>query len=308
MKPDLRIDELQALAVFAVVVREGSLSAAARHLGGTPSAISQRLRRLEAVLGIRLLHRSTRRLALTEAGQRLLGPAERLLADAQAAREALALARDALDGELRISAPVGFARHLGPALAPLLAANPLLRLTLLVDDAMIDLVDHRIDLALRAGQLADSAWVARPLGRFEWLIVAAPAYLARAGVPATPDDLAGHTWLSVQGGPASMRLQGPAGASWQLQTQARLVSNNQLSLLQMAEAGLGLSLQLRPDVDDDLRSGRLVPVLSGWGLPPLPLWAVTPDRGAAQPAKVRHALAALRDTLHALPGVLPQEP
>lgn len=305
MKTDLKIDDLQALAIFAIVVREGSLSAAARHLGGTPSAISQRLRRLEAALGIRLLHRSTRRLALTEAGQRLLGPAERLLADAQAARDALALSRDALDGELRISAPVGFARHLGPALAPLLAAHPSLRLTLLVDDAMIDLVTHRIDLALRAGQLADSAWVARPIGRFEWLIVGAPAYLARAGVPASPSELPGHTWLSVQDGPSSQMLQGPAGATWPLQTQARLVSNNQLSLLQMAVSGLGLSLQLRPDVDDDLRSGRLVPVLPGWGLPALPLWVVTPDRGAAQPAKVRHALAALRESLRALPGVLP---
>lgn len=183
-----------------------------------------------------------------------------------AARETLAPARGTLDGELRISAPVGFARHPGPALAPLLAANPLLRLTLRVDDAMIDLVTHRIDLALRAGQLADSTWVARPIGRFEWLIVAAPAYLARAGVTATPADLSGHTWLSAHGGPSS--------------------------------------LQLRPDVDDDLRSGRLVPVLPGWGPPPLPLWAVTSDRGAAQPAKVEHVLAALRETLRPLPGVL----
>ncbi|MCP5283265.1 MAG: LysR family transcriptional regulator, partial [Burkholderiaceae bacterium] len=167
------MDDLQALAVFATVVREGSLSAAARRLGSTPSAVSQRLRALEQAHGVRLLHRSTRRLSLTEAGQRLLGPAERLLADAQAAREALALARDALDGELRLSAPVGFARHLGPALAPLLAAHPALQLSLQVDDAMIDLAAHRIDLALRAGPLADSSWVARPLGRFEWLIVGA---------------------------------------------------------------------------------------------------------------------------------------
>lgn len=280
------------------------MSAAARRLGSTPSAVSQRLRALESAHGVRLLHRSTRRLSLTEAGERLLGPAERLLADAQAARDALALARDALDGELRLSAPVGFARHLGPALAPLLAAHPALRLSLQVDDAMIDLVAHRIDLALRAGPLADSAWVARPLGRFEWLIVGAPAYLARAGVPATPDELAAHAWLSVRGGPQRLALQGPDGQVLRLQAVSRLVSNNQLSLQQMAVAGLGLSLQLRPDVDDDLRSGRLVPVLPGWVPPPLPVWAVTPDRDAALPAKVRHALAALRGSLRRLPGVI----
>lgn len=304
MKPNLKIDDLQALAVFATVVREGSLSAAARRLGGTPSAVSQRLRALEAAHGVRLLHRTTRRLSLTEAGQRLLGPAERLLVEAQAAHDALALARDALDGELRLSAPVGFARHLGPALAPLLAAHPALRLSLLVDDALIDLVAHRIDLALRAGPLADSSWVARPVGRFEWLIVAAPAYLARAGVPESPAVLAGHSWLSVRGGPQGLPLQGPAGASLRLSIEPRLVSNNQLSLQQMAVAGLGLSLQLRPDVDEDLRSGRLVPVLPGWGLAPLPVWAVTPDRDEALPAKVRHALAALREALRTLPGVL----
>lgn len=286
------------------MVREGSLSAAARRLGSTPSAVSQRLRALEQAHGVRLLHRSTRRLSLTEAGQRLLGPAERLLADAQAAREALALARDALDGELRLSAPVGFARHLGPALAPLLAAHPALQLSLQVDDAMIDLAAHRIDLALRAGPLADSSWVARPLGRFEWLIVGAPAYLARAGVPASPADPAAHAWLSVRGGAQTLALQRANGGVLALPTTPHLVSNNQLSLQQLAVAGLGLSLQLRPDVDEDLRSGRLVPVLPGWALPPLPVWAVTPDRDHALPAKVRHALAALRDGLRVLPGVI----
>lgn len=303
MKPDFRIDDLQALAVFAAVVREGSLSGAARRLGTSPSAVSQRLRALEATHGVRLLHRTTRRLALTEAGQRLLGPAGRLLAEAQAAREALALARDALEGELRLSAPVGFARHVGPALAPLLAAHPALRLSLLVDDARIDLVDHRIDLALRAGPQPDSDWVARPLGRFEWLIVAAPAYLARAGVPPGPQALPDQAWLSVRAGAQGLPLQGPEGQVLRLEIVPRLISNNQLSLQQMAVAGLGLSLQLRPDVDEDLRSGRLVPVLPGWGLAPLPVWAVAPDRDEALPAKTRHALAALREAMRALPGV-----
>lgn len=291
------------MAVFATVVRQGSLSAAARQLGSTPSAVSQRLRALEAAHGVRLLHRSTRKLTLTEAGARLLGPAEAMLTAAQSAREALALARDDLVGELRISAPVGFARHVAPALAPLLAAHPGLRLSLNVNDAMIDLIDHRIDLALRAGTLADSSWVARPIGRFEWLVCAAPAYLARAGVPESPPALAAHAWLSVRDGAQVLPLQGPDGAACRLELVPRIVSNNQLTLQQMCTAGLGLSLQLRPDVDDDLRAGRLVPVLPGWGLPAIPVWAVTPGRDA-QPAKVRHAVAALQAWLRARPGVL----
>lgn len=299
----MKFDDLQALAVFATVVHEGSLSAAARRLGATPSAISQRLRALEAAHGLRLLHRTTRRLSLTEAGQRLLGPAERLLGDAQAARDALALARDALDGELRISAPVGFARHVAPALAPLLAAHPALRLSLLVDDAMIDLPGHRIDLALRAGRLADSTWVARPIVQFDWLLVAAPGYLARAGVPQTPAALAGHHWLWLHDGPPNLRLQGPGGEQAVLPLAPRLVSNNQLSLQQLAAGGLGLSMQLRPDVDEDLRHGRLVPVLPDWSPGALPVWAVTSDRDASLPAKVRHAMAALHGSLRALPGV-----
>ncbi len=298
------IDDLQAMVVFATVVREGSLSAAARRLGSTPSAVSQRLRALETAHGVRLLHRTTRRIALTEAGARLLGPAERLLGEARAAREALELARDALDGELRISAPVGFARHVAPALAVLLAAHPALKLSLLVDDAMIDLVGQRIDLAMRGGRLADSDWVARPLGHFEWLIVAAPAYLAQAGMPESPAALARHAWLSVRGGLQVLALQGPGGVALQISSEPRLVSNNQFSLQQMAIGGLGLSLQLRPDVEDDLRAGRLVPVLPGWGLPPLPIWAVTPGRDDALPGKVRHALAALREGLRAIPGVV----
>lgn len=291
------------MAVFAVVVRQGSLSAAARQLGSTPSAVSQRLRALESAHGVRLLHRSTRKLALTEAGARLLGPAERMLEAAEAARAALALSRDGLTGELRLSAPVGFARHVAPVLAPLLAAHPGLRLSLTVDDALIDLIDHRIDLALRAGQLPDSSWVARSLGRFEWLVCAAPAYLARAGMPATPEALATHDWLALRSGEQGLPLQGPGGAELRLVVTPRLVSNNQLTLQQMAVAGLGLSLQLRPDVEDDLRGGRLMTVLPGWGLAPLSMWAVTPGRDAL-PAKVRHSIDALRDGLRALPGVV----
>jgi DNA-binding transcriptional LysR family regulator len=167
LKQDLKIDDLAPLAVFATVIRSGSMSAAARALGTTPSAVSQRIRALESRHALRLLNRTTRRLAPTEAGAQLLAHCDAMLQAAQAAHASLERSRDALDGELRLAAPVGFARHVAPALAPLLDAHPALRLHLAVDDAMIDLLAHRIDLALRAGTLADSSWVARRLCAFE---------------------------------------------------------------------------------------------------------------------------------------------
>ncbi|NRF70838.1 LysR family transcriptional regulator [Aquincola sp. S2] len=298
------MDDLQAMAVFAAVVRLGSMSGAARQLGMTPSAVSQRVRALEAAHGVILLHRSTRKLRLTEVGQRVHAHCEALVHSAAQAREQLQLARDALEGELRLAAPVGFARHVGPALAPLLAQHPALKLRLLVDDQMIDLIEARIDLALRAGRMPDSSWVARRLCSFGWSLCAAPAYLARAGMPQRPADLAQHEWLGgdtrSEGG-LMIELTGGDGAVERLRVEPRVVSNNQLTIQQLCATGLGLALLVRPDADDDLRAGRLVPLLSEWRLPTVPVWAVTPQR-EAQPAKVRHALAALQAVLRQLPG------
>lgn len=298
-------DDFKRLAVFAEVVRAGSLSAAARRLGISTSAVSQQLRVLEQAHGVTLLHRTTRKLAVTEAGARLADHCQAMVDAADRARQQLMLARDAPEGELRISAPVGFARHLAPALAPLLAAHPGLTLRLLVDDAMIDLVDARVDLALRAGRLADSTWVARRLCSFEMLLCAAPAYLARAGVPQAPADLLSHQWIGAgrSGQALLLELTGPTGTVERLRVEPRALSNNQLSLQQLCVAGLGLGVAVRADVDDELRSGRLVPVLPGWRGPPIPVWAVTPQR-EGQPAKVRHAAAAIERYLLTVPGAV----
>lgn len=295
-------DDWKRLALFAEVVRAGSLSAAARRLGISTSAVSQQLRVLEQAHGVTLLHRTTRKIAVTEAGARLADHCQAMVDAADRARQQLMLARDAPQGELRISAPVGFARHVAPALAPLLAAHPGLTLRLLVDDAMIDLVDARVDLALRAGRLADSTWVARRLCSFEMLLCAAPAYLARAGVPQAPADLLAHQWIG-SGQALLLELSGATGTVERLRVEPRAMSNNQLSLQQLCVAGLGLTLAVRADVEDELRSGRLVPVLPGWRGPPIPVWAVTPQRDG-QPAKVRHAAAAIERYLLTVPGAI----
>jgi DNA-binding transcriptional LysR family regulator len=321
------MDDLKPLAVFAETVAAGSMSAAARRLGMSPSAVSQAIRALERQGGVTLLHRSTRKLTLTEAGERYYPHCRRMLDAALAAAEALQQARDAPTGELRVAAPVGFANHIAPALAPLLADAPQLRLRLLVDDAMIDLIEARIDVALRVGRMADSNWVARRLCDFGMILCAAPAYLERHGVPAGPQDLPGHQWLAfgregqeaIPGGfvptqgssrgtmPASaatlvpLDLQAEDGKLQRTVVEARIVSNNQVSLQQMCEHGLGIARMVHADVAPALQRGDLVQVLPSWRLAAMPVWAVTPRRDG-EAAKVRAALDCLKRYFAAMEG------
>jgi DNA-binding transcriptional LysR family regulator len=333
------MDDLRPLAVFAEVVDAGSMSGAARRLGMSPSAVSQTIRALEQHGGVTLLHRSTRKLALTEAGERYYPHCQRMLEAARAAAQSLQQARDAPTGELRVSAPVGFAIHIAPALGPLLTAAPQLRLRLLVDDAMIDLIDHRIDVAIRAGRLPDSNWIARRLCDFDMILCASPDYLARMGTPATPQQLPAHQWLAfgretpVDGPhdgfaapgnavlaaaprtlgkgslatsqPATMPLDmhSSAGERHRIHVQARIASNNQVSLQQMCEHGLGIARLGHADVAQSLERGALVRVLPHWQFASIPVWAVTPRREEAEAAKVRGAVDCLRRYFGALPVV-----
>lgn len=290
------LDQLKRMAVLATVVEQGSFVAAARKLQTTTSAVSQQVRALERDMGVTLLHRSTRKLSLTPAGARFHEGCAAMLAAAQSAQAQLLQLRDAPEGELRVAAPVGFGRHLGPALAPLLAAHPALSLHLEVDDGFTDLVAKRIDLAVRFGRLPDSAWVAQKIGEKSVALFAAPAYLARRGSPAGLAELSRHDWLALRPGTDGahvLALRGADGTQQELRVGPRASSNNQFSLQQLCEAGLGLAMLSPSDLDGAVLDGRLVPLLSGWQLPALPVYALTPQRDA-QPAKVRHAVQALR--------------
>lgn len=293
------LDQLKRMAVLATVVEQGSFVAAAKKLQTTTSAVSQQVRALERDMGVTLLHRSTRRLALTPAGARFHEGCAAMLAAAQQAQLQLLQMRDAPEGELRVAAAVGFARHLGPALAPLLVAHPGLRLHLEVDDGFSDLLALRIDLAVRYGRLPDSPWVAQKIGEKTLALYAAPAYLARHGASATLEGLGQHDWLAIGADTESPRLldllpdaTGAAGAQ-KLRIAPRVSSNNQFSLQQLCEAGLGLAMLSPSDVEDAVQAGRLLRLMTSWQMPSLPVWALTPQRDA-QPAKVRHAILALK--------------
>lgn len=295
------------MAIFATVVRHGSMSSAGRELGMSASAVSQQIRLLEQAGGVTLLHRSTRKLALTEAGERFNARCVELVAAAAQARAELQASRETPSGELRIAATVGFGVHVQPALGAMLAEYPDLRLSLMVDDAAIDLIEARIDLAIRYGRLKDSSWVAKRLGRFDVWVCAAPAYLAQHAPIQRPDDLKSHTWLSLTPGsfPLSLASISKRGSDVPVQTALqiapRIVSNNQLTLQQMCADGLGLALLGSLDAHADIAAGRLVRVLPEWQLPDMDIWAVTPQRDA-QPAKVRMAMAALAQHFQNLPG------
>lgn len=286
------MDQLKRMAVFAEVVAAGSLTAAARRLGMTPSAVSQHLRQLEGALGLALLHRSTRKLTLTEAGARYIEGCTAMVAAARAAEQALQRHRDEPEGELRIAAPIGFGGLLARALAPL-RRHPRLTLQLLLDDALVDLIEARVDIALRAGSLPDSSLVARRLGSMVAQMCAAPAYLAERGWPGTPQDLAAHDWLGARPfGTAtqSLVLHSDAGETAVVQVNSRAQASQVTALHALCVAGWGIGVLVSEDDRRALADGRLVPVLPGWQLPDLPVYAVTPRRGE-QPAKVRHALA-----------------
>ncbi len=291
------LDQLKRMAVLATVVEQGSFVAAARVLQTTTSAVSQQIRALERDMGVTLLHRSTRKLSLTPAGARFHEGCAAMLAAARGAQAGLLQLRDAPEGELRVAAPVGFGRQLGPALAPLLATHPGLSLHLEVEDGFTDLVAKRIDLAIRFGRLPDSAWVAQPLGEKSINLYASPAYLVRRGVPGSVADLAGHDWLVLRPGTDgvhSLALHNAENERRVLSVTPRASSNNQLSLQQLCEAGHGLAMLSPSDLEDGvLAEGRLVPLLTAWRLPALPVYALTPQRDA-QPAKVRHAIEALK--------------
>lgn len=289
------MDQLKRMAIFAAVVERGSMRAAARQLGLTPSAVSQQVRALEQSTGVTLLHRSTRKLALTEAGQRYHAGCAAMVAAARQADEALSALRDAPSGELRLSAPVGFAGLIAQALGPILAAYPRLRLSLLIDDAPTDLIAERVDLALRVGQWPDSSFVARRLGELPTALVAAPAYVARRGLPRSPDELVAHDWLLMtphDNGARAIVLRDGQGQEVSLRPEARVSSSNHLSLHRMCAAGLGLAVLVAAEIRAELESGRLIRVLPLWQPPALGVFAVTPRRDA-QPTSVRHALQAL---------------
>ncbi|MDN6870559.1 LysR family transcriptional regulator [Aeromonas caviae] len=287
------MDQLRRYAIFAAVVEAGSMTGAAKALGMTPSAVSQHISQLESLLGLTLLHRSTRRLSLTEAGEVVWQGCQSLQQTLNDTELRLSEVRDSLLGEVRITAPVGMAgQPLARALSPLLQAHPGLCIQIIADDEKRDLIKDRIDVALRVGTLEDSTLVARRLGQTRMLLCASPAYLARKGTPRSPADLLAHDWLASDMLGGGILLLDEKGEAHKVKPKPRVLCNNVLPLRQFTLAGQGISLQPEGEIEEDLATGRLLVLLPGFLAPPMEIHAITPQREI--PEKVRRVISALR--------------
>lgn len=282
-------DPLEGYATFAAVVECGGFSAAEQRLGLTKSAISKQVSRLEERLGARLLNRTTRRLALTEAGQAFYQHALRILAEADEAELAVSQLHASPRGLLRVSVPMSFGiRHLGPVLCPFLERYPDLTLEAQYDDRLVDLVAEGFDVAVRITRLADSSMIARKIAPCRRVAVASPEYVARHGMPHHPAELARHETLlyTLQTTANTWTLIHRDGSLAEITLSGRLRVNNGDALRAAAVSGLGIIVTPTFIVGADLAAGRLVRVLPEWEAEPIHVYAVYPP-GRHLSVKVR---------------------
>ncbi|MET3134440.1 DNA-binding transcriptional LysR family regulator [Oxalobacteraceae bacterium GrIS 1.11] len=259
---DIHSDDLK---IFVAVIDSGTLSAASAHLGVTTSGVSRALARLEEKLATSLLTRTTRRMELTEEGQLFLQQARAILAAMDTAEESIRIRRQQPAGRLCIDAASPFMLHcVVPHVAEFRALYPAIRLELSSNDRIADLLEHRTDIAIRIGVLTDSTLHARALSSSALHVLASPAYLLRHGVPATPEDLAGHALLGF--------AQYEAGNQWPLRHQAgnslpitpALAATSGETLRQLALQGQGIACLADFMTRADLAEGRLVSLLGAY--------------------------------------------
>jgi DNA-binding transcriptional LysR family regulator len=255
------LDRLTSLEVFAKVAAIGSLSGAARAMGRSQTMVTKHLAALEGRLGIRLFHRTTRRLSITEAGRNYLETSERILAEMEAADAAVAAERVEPRGLLRINVPVVFGtRQIAPLLGEFAERYPKVTLELGLNDRLVDLAEEGWDLAIRIGKLSDSSMVARRLAPNRLVVCAAPAYLARHGKPHSVADLASHNCLGYTLSQQASAAEWLFGAEGEIRVQVNgnLRANNGDALRAATLSGLGLARQPTFIIADDLRAGTLV--------------------------------------------------
>lgn len=281
--------DLNDLYYFAMVVEHGGFAAAERALGIPKSRLSRRISQLEADMGVRLLQRSTRRFAVTDVGTSVHRHAQSMLAEAQAAHEAVDRLSSEPRGIVRVSVPVALAQQQLPKLLPeFLAKYPQVRVQLLVGNRRVDLINEGIDIALRVRSRLDDdgSLVMRSFGQIQELLVASPAYLKRAGRPNTPEQLAEHAILSISEDDARQRweLHGPDGEVRRIDLQPRLAGFDFPMMLALARDGIGITLLPETVCADAVRAGELEVVLSDWSLPQGICHAVFASRRGLLPA------------------------
>lgn len=287
-----------AIPVFVAVVECGSFSRAGERLGTSKSAVSKRISQLETDLGVCLLHRTTRQLNLTEAGERYYDYARNALMIASEGEDAITQLQGKPRGRLRINAPMAFGRlHIAPHIADFLSENPDISIDMLMDDKVVDMVEGSFDIAVRIGQLPDSSLIARRLADCQSVLCASPEYLVKFGFPKIPADLVEHNCLFYS--------YFQAGIEWtfigsegevKIQPRGNYQVNNSEALHEALLAGLGICQMPTFIVSNALKAGKLVALMPAYKLPKHAIYAVFSERKHL-PAKVRVFLDFLQERL-----------
>lgn len=299
--PPSRLESLDELRTFAAIVDAGSLTQAASRLGVTSNAVSRRLGMLEERLGRRLIHRTTRRLVVTEEGQRFYGRCLHILVELEEAEREVAGA-DGIQGTLRVGIQSEMVcPDLFSALGKMLNASSGLRVLLRVSPRFIHPMENGLDVAVYVGSPPSSSLVSTPLGRLVWVLAAAPSYLSRHGAPRTPRDLVKHECLRmVSDRPEThWELSRGTGRPQRFPVAGRFETEDSRALAGALDGGLGIGIRLRSVVEADADAGRLQRVLPEWQLASLPVYALTPQ-GRQRLPRVRALVELLRNTIRGL--------
>ncbi|AMG56358.1 LysR family transcriptional regulator [Pantoea vagans] len=290
-------NKLTAIQTFIRVAEAGSFSAAARQNGMKQSAVSQQIAALEEVLGVVLLHRTTRKMALTAQGLHYLQQVRQVLGAMEELEQQLRPGSQPLHGRLHIQLPTGIGQRLMPHLIAFQQAHPALRLNIALEDRLSDLVAEGVDVAIRLSESPPAMLAARSLATVETVLVASPEWIARNGTLQTPDDLMRHPHIRFSGIATDSPLQLVSGtANVSVPVESAFRSNNSDALMLALKAGLGIGGLQTLIGADALASGRLVRVLPDWRLPDRYLYAVFPDARFI-PDKVRKLVGRLGEVL-----------
>ena len=277
-----------AIPVFVAVVENDGFSAASRALGISKSAVSKRINQLENHLGVRLLHRTTRKLSLTEAGERYFEHAAQALTAAGQAEDAVTELQGEPQGKLKISSPMSFGRlHVAPLIPIFMQRYPKILIDLVMDDRNIDLVAEGFDLAIRSGDMPDSTLIARKLAPLRQVLCASPDYIDRYGMPVTPSELSERNCIlfSYSGDANEWTLKKGGKSEAVLVSGSYRVNNSEAILVALRE-GIGIGRLPTFVAGPDLREGNLVRILESYHIPDHTFYAVFPERQYL-PAKVR---------------------
>lgn len=279
------MDRLQSLAIFSDIANSGGFTATAERMGLSKTMVTRAVSELERWLGARLLQRTTRRVALTAAGEQCLRHAQQMLAVQESLEAAVGPGDGTLRGQLRLTAAGTFAQaHMAAVLADFLAVHPLLRIDLHTGEKAVNLVDERIDLALRISSAPDPALLGRPLAPIPSRLVASPGYLAEMGRPVEPFDLQRHRCLGhTHVGKSEWTLR-RGDETCQVQVMCTLTANDALVLQSAAMAGAGIAMLPTYLIAPILRTGELCDVLPDWQPPTLTLYGLYVSRINQSPA------------------------